>query len=224
MTRRVRRTNTELFLDKLIDYSAGELKLISNKSLRGTLGWGESKYNRVRAELIRDGEIMPGRGFGGTVRLAKTPTKRSLKVFISYCHVDEALKTELLKHLEPLRRMGLVETWHDRQIKAGDEWSKKISVNLEEADLILLVISIDFINSNYCYDIELDRALEKHAKKEATVIPIIARSCMWKNAPFAKLQAVPKDGKPIALFENLDEALSGVAVSIQDTAETMLAS
>jgi len=66
-------------------------------------------------------------------------------VFVSYSHADEALKIELLKHLEPLRRLNLIDTWHDRQIKAGDDWDKNISANLESADIILLLISIDFI-------------------------------------------------------------------------------
>jgi hypothetical protein len=83
-------------------------------------------------------------------------------------------------------------------------------------------VSIDFINSSYCYDIELQRALEKHAAKEAVVIPIIARSCMWQTAPFATIQAVPKDAKPLALWPNLDAALSAVAESIRETAESVL--
>jgi hypothetical protein len=222
MPKRIRRTNAALFLDKLIDFSIDGIKPIGNIKLRAALRWDEAKYNRIRADLIRDEEILPGKGFGGSVRLVKLPTKKSLRVFVSYSHVDELIKTELLKHLEPLRKLGLIDTWHDRQIKAGEDWGKKIDSGIEDADVILLIVSIDFINSNYCYDIELERALARHADGEAVVIPIIARSCMWKIAPFAKLQAVPKDAKPLALWANLDEALSAVAASIRDTVETIL--
>ena len=107
-------------------------------------------------------------------------------------------------------------------LKAGEDWSKQISANLQNAELILLIVSIDFINWRYCYDVELELALERHSKGEALVIPIIARSCMWKTAPFASIQALPKDGRPIALFPNRDEALTTVVESIREAAEALL--
>jgi hypothetical protein len=211
-----------LFLDKLAELSNSSLRPISNRTLSEALGWEQSKYQRVRAELLQGARIFPAKGFGGSVKLAALPTKKALNLFVSYCHADEIVKTELLKHLEPLRRLQLIETWHDRQIKAGEDWGNKISVNLERADIIVLVVSIDFINSKYCYDIELDRALERHTAREAVIIPLIARSCMWHTAPFSKIQAVPKDGKPLALWPNLDDALSAVAESIRETAVGIL--
>src|SRR5258708_7682501 len=83
------------------------------------------------------------------------------EVFISYSHADEKLKESFLKHLKPLERMNLISSWHDRKLLAGDDWGAEISQNLEKADVVLLLVSIDFINSKYCYDIELDRALER---------------------------------------------------------------
>jgi TIR domain len=222
INKRTRRTNAELFLDKLVELSDNSLRPIGNKTVCKELGWDEEKYVRVRTELVRSGQILPGRGFGGSVRLKIASAPNALKLFISYCHADETLKTELLKHLEPLRRLQLIDTWHDRQIKAGEDWGKKISSNLEVADLIILIVSIDFINSNYCYDVELERALERHLAGEAVVIPLIARSCMWKTAPFANLQALPKDAKPISLWPDRDDALSAVAASIKDTVEAIL--
>lgn len=222
INKRTRRTNAELFLAKLAELSDNSLRLIGNKTVCKALGWDEEKYSRIRTELVRSGQILPGRGFGGSVRLKVASAPNALKLFISYCHADETLKTELLKHLEPLRRLQLIDTWHDRQIKAGEDWGKKISSNLEVADLIILIVSIDFINSNYCYDVELERALERHLAGEAVVIPLIARSCMWKTAPFANLQALPKDAKPISLWPDRDDALSAVAASIKDTVEAIL--
>jgi hypothetical protein len=86
-----------------------------------------------------------------------------LEVFISYAHADQALKDELLKHLSPLKRRGLVEHWHDRQIDAGAEWAEEIDARLESAHIILLLISPDFLHSDFCYQKEMVRALERHA-------------------------------------------------------------
>jgi hypothetical protein len=164
---RVRRSYSELFLDKLADLAPDGKRLIGNKTLREELGWDEDRYKRIRNELTYQDRIVVGRGQGGSVGLASPAGSSGLKVFISYSHLDEQYKVDLLKHLEPLRRQGLIESWHDRKIKPGEEWEKKISSSLEEANIILLLISIDFINSSYCYDIELDRALERHEAGEA---------------------------------------------------------
>ncbi len=222
MVTRRRRTHAELYLDKLAEISAGEQKLISNKALREALGWDEQRYKQIQMELVRGNKLIVGRGYGGSVGLAHAPGSKALKVFVSYSHVDESFKTDLLKHLEPLRKLEIVDTWHDRKIKAGDDWDKQISQNLESADLILLIVSIDFINSSYCYDVELERALERHARKEAVIIPVIVRSCMWHSTPFASIQAIPKDGRPVSLWPDRDEAMLALAESIKQTAEALL--
>lgn len=121
-----------------------------------------------------------------------------MKVFISYSHIDEGHRNNLVTHLAPLKREGVIEVWHDRKITAGQEWADQIDENMEQASIILLLISSDFLASDYCYDKEMSRALEKHHNGEARVIPIIIRSVDWGTAPFAKLQALPQDGKPIA--------------------------
>ncbi len=222
--RRVRRTYTELFLHALEELSGNEQKLIPNSQVREKLQWTEERYNRIKQQLADDEKkIILGRGQGGTVGLAATPGAKSLKVFISYCHADESLKTELIKHLTPLRHLELIEVWNDRKISAGGEWEPEISQKLEEADIIFLLISIDFINSRYCYDIELERAIERHEERTATVIPVILRSCMWQHTPFSKLQAVPKDGKPVCSFIDRDEAFAEIAVSVKTVAEQVLA-
>lgn len=195
-----RRTNAEIFLDKLLQLSGDESKPISNATLRDSLCWGIDRYERTKERLVDENLVKVGRGPGGTVRPAFPSDSAALTLFISYAHSDEKLKIALVKHLEPLRRMKLIDTWHDGMLKAGDEWEQEISENLEMADIILLLVSIDFINSEYCYDIELEQALERHANGEAVVIPIILRSCMWQHTPFAKLQALPKEAKAVALW------------------------
>ena len=136
-------------------------------------------------------------------------------VFLSYSHADETLKSELEKHLAQLRREGAIEVWHDRKISAGDALDKTISANLERAEIILLLVSSDFLNSNYCYDVEFKRALQKHEEGSARLIPIILRPCDWQHSPLGKLLAAPKDGKPITKWANLDEAFLDVVLQIR---------
>jgi hypothetical protein len=114
-----------------------------------------------------------------------------------------------------LKREGTIETWHDRRITAGDEFAGVIDKRIEEAHLILLLVSADFLNSNYCYDVEMKRAMERHAAGEARVIPIILGHCDWHPAPFGKLLAAPKDGKPIVSWPDLDEAFVDVVRQIR---------
>src|SRR5579859_1437165 len=113
------------------------------------------------------------------------PNERApVEVFYSYAHEDEVLRNELEKHLSILQRLGLISSWHDRQIVAGTDWAKAIDTHLETASLILLLVSSDFLVSDYCYGVEMKRALERHQMKEARVIPILLRPVEWKGAPF----------------------------------------
>lgn len=216
-------TRSQRYQDKLRELSGGEDKFISNKALREALGWEDSRYRHIREQLIAEGIVVPGRGYGGSVKLAMPVGKKSLQVFISYSHEDEELRNQLVKHLEPLRRMELIETWHDRKIKPGDDWKDVISENLKRSDIILLLVSIDFINSKYCYDIELEQALERHENHEATVIPIILRNCLWAHTPFAKLQALPTGTKAVKAWGDIDEAFKNIATGVQVVAEEILA-
>lgn len=144
-----------------------------------------------------------------------------MKVFISYSHKDEGHRNNLVTHLAPLKRDGVIEVWHDRKISAGREWADQIDENLEQASIILLLISSDFLASDYCYDREMSRALEKHHNREARVIPIIIRSVDWHTAPFVMLQALPQDGKPIASWKNNDEAWTNVAKGIRQVVQEL---
>lgn len=220
--KRKRRTNSDIFLEELQKLSGVEQKLIGNISLRGILGWDEDRYQLVRDQLVDQNRIIVGRGKGGSVALAEASGTKALKVFVSYSHQDEKLKTKLMSHLEPLQRQNLIVHWHDRKLAAGVEWETEISKKLEDAEIILLLISIDFINSTYCYDIELERALERHDANEAKVVPIILRHCLWHHTPFAKLQALPKDAKAIAAWADEEEALVNVAEGISSLARDLM--
>lgn len=149
-----------------------------------------------------------------------SPTARStnpLEPFYSYAHEDEALRDELEKHLSNLKRQGYISTWHDRNISAGREWASVINEHLHTAHLILLLISPDFMASDYCYSIEMERALERHLAGEARVIPIILRPVDWEDAPFSGLQVLPEDGRPVSSskWHSLDEALLNVVKGIR---------
>lgn len=142
-----------------------------------------------------------------------------VKAFISYSHKDEALRNELESHLAMLKRSGVIETWHDRRIVAGSNLDTAISEQLETAQVVLLLISADFLASDYCYDIEMSRAMEKHQDGSAVVIPVILRPCDWHSSPFGKLMATPQDGKPVTMFGNQDEAFTDIAKSLRRATE-----
>jgi HEAT repeat protein len=144
-----------------------------------------------------------------------TQTTQFMKLFFSYAHKDEPLRDELAKHLSLLKRQNIITDWHDRNITAGTDWAQAIDHNLNTADIILLLISSDFLASDYCYDKEMTRALERHDKSTARVIPIILRPCDWHSAPFGKLQALPKDAKPVTEWDNQDKAFTNIAQGIR---------
>jgi len=141
---------------------------------------------------------------------------RPLKVFYSYSHKDDSLRAELGDHLAVMRYGGLIQDWHDRKILPGQEWEREIAVELDSAQIVLLLISRNFISSRYCFGIEMKRALDLHDKGSAHVIPVILRACDWRNAPFGKLQALPKDGKPVTLRRPRDVAFTEIVESLRD--------
>jgi TIR domain len=150
-----------------------------------------------------DGEIMP------------------VKIFFCYAHEDEDLLNKLKTHLRPLQRNGLIDVWYDRDISAGTRWEEEINTHLNEADIILLLVSPDFINSDYSYGKEMQRALERDQRREAKVIPIILRPIYWQDTPFSKLQILPRDGTPIIdpKWNSLDHAFYNVTEGIKRVVE-----
>jgi hypothetical protein len=146
-----------------------------------------------------------------------------IRLFYSYSHKDEDLRKELEDHLSLLRRQGVISGWHDRMIGAGEEWRGELDKNMDEAQIILLLISPSFLASDYCYDIETKRALERHDKGEATVIPVLLRPVDWEGAPFARLQGLPIDLRPVTTWTNKDEAFMNIAKGIRRAVEAMTA-
>ena len=143
------------------------------------------------------------------------PTPTKINLFFCYSHKDEALRDELAAHLRLLERNKVIGTWHDRRIGAGEEWREAINDNLEKAHLVLLLVSSDFLSSDYCYDVEMTRALSRQKAGETVVIPIILRACKWDGAPFANLQALPRDAMPVTSWSNRDEAWTSVVAGIE---------
>lgn len=142
-----------------------------------------------------------------------------IKIFVSYAHEDEEYKNKLIKHLIGLKRKNIIKEWHDRKILAGKDLDSEINKNLLEADIILLIVSVDFLNSEYCYEKEMKKALEMHEKNTARVIPIIVRSCDWMDSPFGKLNALPTDAKYVKAWEDEDEAYMNIIKGIKDVVE-----
>jgi len=146
---------------------------------------------------------------------------QATKLFYCYAHEDKALQNQLVTQLAPLERLGLIAGWSDRDISAGQQWQNEIDKRLNTADIILLLISPDFIASNYCYSVEVKRAMDRHAAGEARVIPIILRPVYWQAMPFGQLQALPTEGKPINEWRNRDKAFLDVVEGIKKVIEEL---
>lgn len=142
------------------------------------------------------------------------------KLFFSYSHKDEELRNELETHLALLKRQGVISSWHDRRISAGSDFTQTISSELESSQIILLLVSANFLASDYCYEKEMTRALDKHKDGSAVVIPVILHPCDWQSAPFGHLRATPTDGKPVSMFANQHEAFTIVAKDIREAAKS----
>jgi hypothetical protein len=147
----------------------------------------------------------PSGGFNG----------QQARLFISYSHRDERYLKTLKVHLASLRRQGLIADWHDRLITPGEEWRQAIDDSLDSADCVLLLVTPDFIASDYCYSVEMERALQKHRAGQILVLPIIVRPADWQHTPLSELQAVPKDGKPIVEWAVRDRAWLDVTAGLR---------
>lgn len=146
---------------------------------------------------------------------------KPVRLFYSYSHQDEDLRRKLETHLAALRRSGLIAEWHDRKLEPGDAWKNAIDRHLRSADIVLLLVSADFIASDYCWGEEMEKALARHRQDEALVIPVILRYCRWQGTPLGDLQAVPKNARPITAWPDQDEAFEDVVAAIERAVENM---
>jgi internalin A len=177
----------------------------------------EGEVAEIDVDALLNGVELKGERASGREGIER---RRAARIFVSYSHKDERLLSELKIHLSPLRRLNLIETWDDREIEAGEDWRDQLNDNLERADIIILLVSAYFIDSDYCYEKELARALARHSKKEALVVPIIVRDANWKTIPGLKnLQALPKNGKPVTNWPNKHTAWREVSERMQQIIE-----
>jgi hypothetical protein len=135
-------------------------------------------------------------------------------IFVSYAHEDEGLCKSLVKHLSGIRHRGLAEIFYDRDLPAGSELEPEIEAQLRRADVILLLVSPDFIQSTSCSR-EVSVAMERHAARDAIVVPVILRDCDWSLEPYQQLLALPEDGRSIESFRRRNTALKEVAIQIK---------
>lgn len=145
-----------------------------------------------------------------------------IKIFFCYARKDRVFRDSLERHLEPWRRSGQIITWHDREILPGTKWKREIDVHLQTSDIILLLVSPNFMASDYCYGVEMRQALERHKAGEAHVIPIILHPVHWQETPLSDLQALPTDAKPVSTWPNHDEAYLDIAAGIAKVVKTLL--
>lgn len=142
-----------------------------------------------------------------------------MKVFVSYSHKDEAALGRLHTHLAVLRREGRIDEWFDREILAGREIDAEVAERLEFSGLFLLLVSPDFLASDYCVEREMERALDRHLSGDARVVPIILEPCDWTSTPLRKLKALPHDGKPVSDWTNENNAYLNVVKELRRVLE-----
>jgi hypothetical protein len=144
-----------------------------------------------------------------------------VRIFVSYAHADEALKKELDKYLKVLRRSGKIAVWQDRELVAGDEWDATILRELALANVILLLVSVDFNASDFIWDKELAAAMQRHEAGTARVVPVILRPCQWSSLPYAKLQALPRNARPVTDHPDRDAVFTEIANEIERLVDRM---
>lgn len=210
------------------------ISLIQEINLNPATGWVRAseassedllrRIERLTQENERLRELnrtqLPASSFQTTV-VPKSQHSGPVKLFYSYSHRDEGLRQILEQHLRILERMEVIDSWSDRRILVGDNWKDQLDSAIESADIILFLLSADFLASDYCYEEEVKRAMERHERGEVQVIPVILRPVDWMSSSFSKLQALPKDGRPITTWSDIDSAMQSVSEGIKAAATAM---
>lgn len=136
--------------------------------------------------------------------------------FISYANQDEHLFKQFETHLKIMRKQGAIRSWHQGMIAPGDDWRAKTARELAAADVVLLLLSPDFLASDYLDDEHVAQAIRRHERQEARVIPIIVRDCQLTGSPLARLRALPKTGEPLSKWQDVDAFWKAIAIGIQE--------
>jgi hypothetical protein len=192
--------------------SRESLRLINQELLEDPAFREEAMKAKFQIAVLREPDVRVILKSGAFETLSN---EQGLLLFCSYAHEDEKYKEDFDKHLTLLQRKGFVRLWHDRRIVAGMSWEDELDDYLEAARMIVLLISADFLSSDYCYGKEMTRALARYDMGEAAVLPIIVKPVDWELAPFAKLQVLPKDGKAVTKWRSQDEAWTQVSKEIR---------
>jgi len=137
------------------------------------------------------------------------------RLFYSYSHKDADLRARLATYLAPLRQQKKIVEWYDRDIKPGGDWDKEISEQLKSAHLILLLVTEDFLASDYCFGVEVEHALARLKAGEVQVVPVSLRPCLWEESRFSELQIIPRDAKPISSLTSPEDGFVNVANEIR---------
>lgn len=149
------------------------------------------------------------------------PRTEGPTVLVSYARNDAAFFEELSAHLALLQRKGVIQVWHEGRIRAGEVWANVIASQLQSADIFVLLVSADLLASSFFWDVELKRMLERQEQGKAEVIPVIVRPCLWEDSPLARFQALPTDGKPVALSPDPDRTWVSIARRVEQVAREM---
>lgn len=139
-------------------------------------------------------------------------------VFISYSRQDETEKDKFVSHLKALKQIDLIEIWSDdEQISAGEDWEAKINEAIEQAEVAVLLITANFLSSDYVQNEQLPALLNKRQQKKMTIIPVIVRACAWHHIEWlAAMDIRPKEGRPVWADgeSHVDEDLAAIAEEI----------
>ena len=138
-----------------------------------------------------------------------------IEVFLSFAPEDQAMRDTLVMHLAQLEREGSILPWHEGKLEPGEEKTAEITRRLASADVVLLLVSANFIASNDRYEVDVKRAMERHARGDARVVPVVLRPCDWKSSVFGALEALPSGGKPVTTYENQDAAFAEIAEGLR---------
>jgi O-acetyl-ADP-ribose deacetylase (regulator of RNase III) len=199
--------------------------LLGLEQERQTLEQQLIDLQQEQGDAAREAELRAALGRNTDQRLRaaqheQSSRRKAASVFVSYAHEDEQLRNKLFDHLGGLRSGGYISTWSDGQIVPGQEWASAIIRSLDEADIILLLVTSSFLGSDYIGRVELVRALERHRRGEAIVIPVILKPADWQTAGLEGLQALPKDGKAVSIWPDHDSAFLDIARGLRRTVDT----
>ena len=146
--------------------------------------------------------------------------KPDVGIFVSYSHLDTPAMERLRTHLAALMRDG-VSVWFDGDLDAGDQLSTGIARALRQADIFVALLSPDYLASNYCWNIEYRRAMNRRARGSMRVVAAVVRPCDWKSTRAAGFKLLPRDGRPVTRWRSADEAFLNIAEGIKGVVRTV---